>query len=160
MKKMTKSEVDVAKKNLSNVLSKFVKASASLLKPLESLNEEQIAALFTLGYSLRIFMSLEHITDKGDKAVLKNYKKVIDEICPPLGNIVIAKDPVFEAEVSYLSALAECEKEGKSEDECPKAWEFMAQIIMAEMKEVEEMRRELINIYNGMNPPRPFPWPI
>jgi len=159
MGKKSKQELENARKKLANELDKFVKASRNLLEPLKGLNDTQIAALVTLGYSMRVIMLAGRPTAKVDKVILSRFKEVVDEVCPPLGNVAISKDPCFEATVSYLSALKKCEDDGRDEDECFEAWGPGGQAVMCTMKELENMRGQLADIFGRLKPPRPFPWP-
>jgi len=159
MEKGRKKELEDARKKLANELDKFVKVSRNLLEPLKELNEYQIAALVTLGYSMRVIMLAGRPATKIPEGILARFKEVVDEVCPPLGKLVIPKDPCFEATVSYLSALAKCDAEGRTEDECWEAWGPGFQAVTCIMEELEEMRGKLADIFGRLKPPRPFPWP-
>lgn len=159
MEKKNKQELENSRQKLENELDGYVKVLGNLLEPLKELNETQVAALVTLGFSMRAIMLAGRPTARIDEGILARFKEVVDEICPPLGKVTISKDPCFEATVSYLSALKECEDEGRNEDECPKAWGYGAQAVMCTMKELEEMKGQLVDIFGRLKPPRPIPWP-
>jgi len=159
MKKKKKQEFENARQKLANELDKFVKVSRNLLEPLKGLNEIQVAALVTLGFLMRAITLAGRPTAKIDKRIMTRFKEVVDEICPPLGKVTISKDPCFEATVSYLSTLKKCEDEGRNEDECFEAWGYGASAVMCTMKELEEMKGQLADIFGRLKPPRPIPWP-
>jgi hypothetical protein len=161
MEKESKQKLDNARKKLSANLSRFVDASRKLLKPLKSLNDAQIAALFTLGYSMKIIMLVERPTTKIDKAIISRFKVIMDEICPSLGDIVISKDPCFESTLAYVSALGKCDKEGRSEDQCREAWQPGAESVNCAIRELENMRKQLKDIMDGIEPWEPWePFPL
>lgn len=161
MEKTDRQELENAREKLANELDEFVKASRNLLEPLKELNETQIAALVTLGFSIRVILLAGRPTANIDQGILAGFKEVVDEICPPLGKVAISKDPCFDATVSYVSALKKCKDEDppRDEDECFEAWGPGAQAVMCTMKELEEMKGQLADIFGRLKPPRPFPWP-
>ena len=162
MEKESIQKLDNGRKKLSANLSRFVDASKKLLKPLKSLDDAQISALFTLGYAMKIFMLIERPATKIDKALISRFKAIVDEICPPLGDIVTAKDPCFESTLAYVSALGKCEKEGRSEDQCPEAWQYGAESVNCAIRELENMRKQLKDLMDGIEPWEswePFPLP-
>ncbi|MFW9855004.1 MAG: hypothetical protein ACFFFG_08075 [Candidatus Thorarchaeota archaeon] len=161
MEKTTRQELKQARQKLANELDEFVKASRSLLEPLKELNETQIAAIVTLGYSMRVIFLAGRPTANLSQEILTDFKEVIDETCPPLGKVSLAKDPCLEATISYVAALAKCEAEDppRSEEECFEAWGAGAEAVMCTMKELEEMKERLADIFGRLRPPRPIPWP-
>ena len=160
MEKKDKQPLKNARQLLSNELHKFVKASGNLLEPLKELNDTQVAALVTLGFSIRIIMLAGRAATNLHKDILRDFKEVVDEICPPLGKVAIDQDPCFESTVSYVSALKSCEDEDppRDEEECFEAWGPGAQAVMCIMKELEDMRAQLGDLFGRLKPPRPFPW--
>src|SRR4030042_1211801 len=122
MKKATRKELDDAREKLSSTFHSLVKASKELLQPLKGLDEVQTAAVVTLAATMRIALLAGRASVGVDKGLLAQLEGTIDEFCPPIRSVSIAKDPCFEATVAYGSALAECEKTGQKEDECMDAW--------------------------------------
>lgn len=159
LEKKNKQELENARKKLAIEIDNYVKALGNLLKPLKDLNESQIAALIALGFSIRIIMLVRRPTTRIDEMIFKRFKEVIDDICPPLGKVTISKDPCFDATVSYLSSLKQCQHEGRDEDKCFEAWEPGAQALNCTMKELDRMKKQLLDIFERLNPPIPFQWP-
>lgn len=159
MEKGRKKELEDARKKLASELDKFMQVSRNLLEPLKELNEYQIAALVTLAYSMRVIMLARRPATKIPEGILARFKEVVDEYCPPLRELAISKDPCLEATLSYIEALKKCQDEGLTEDDCPDAWEHGGRAVMCTMKELEEMKGKLGDIFGGLKPPRPLPWP-
>jgi hypothetical protein len=161
MERNDRKELENARQKLANELDKLVKVSENLLAPLKAVNENQMAALVMLGFSVRLILLAGRPTANLDQRILEDFKVVIDDICPPLGEVAISKDPCFETSISYASALQQCQNEDppRDEDECFEAWGPGAQAVMCTMRELEEMRGRLEDIFGRLKPPRPFPWP-
>ena len=161
MEKKDRESLDKARQMLANELNKLAKVSGSLLEPLKDLDELQIAALVTFGHLIRIIQLAGRPTMNIDEGILNRLNGIIDGICPPLGRVELSRDPCFDASVSYASALQKCRDEDppRDEDECFEAWGPGAQSVMCTMRELEEMKGQLGDIFGRLRPPRPFPWP-
>ena len=160
MEKERKQELFEARKSLEKILGQVVGATGKLLEPLRKLSDEQRDAVVILGLIMRGIVLAKRPTTKMSEDILIQLKEEVDGICPPLGGVAISKDPCFEASVSYVSALKECEDEGRDEDECPDAWGPGYAAVMCTMKMIEEMKREIGTLLNRQKPPKPIPWPI
>jgi len=149
-----------ARESLEKSVGQIVAATSKLLEPLKELNDEQKDAVVTLGLLIQGITFAKRPPVMMSEDILIQFQEELNEICPPLGEITIAKEPCFEATVSYASAMQKCEDEGKSEEECPEAWGAGYQSIMCAMKKIEEIKDDIRNILDGQRPPKPIPWPI
>jgi hypothetical protein len=159
MKIKDKESLEKKKDELVKVLDQLVESSSEILKPLKNLDGLQIAALTTFGYLMRISMIAGRPVINIDSGSIGHLSKVIDEICPPMGKIDISMDPCLEASIAYASAMAKCEDEGIDESECYDAYGPAGQSIACAMKEIEDLKNQLKDIFKGLEPPKPFPWP-
>jgi hypothetical protein len=161
MEDKNRVSLDTARQELTNELDKLVKSSRNLLEPLRKLDELQIAALVMFGYLMRIIQLAGRPAANIDEGILNRLNGVIDEICPPLGRVVISKDPCFDASTSYVAALKKCRGEDppRSEDECFEAWGPGARAVMCTMRELEEMKGQMGDIGGRLKPPGPISLP-
>lgn len=160
MKKEERQKLLKARKSLEQSLKQVAVATGKLLEPLRGLSDEQRDSVVMLGLIMQGIALAKRPQAKMSEDILVQFKHEIDGICPPLGEVSISKDPCFEATVSYLSALKECEDEGRNEDDCPKAWGPGYQAVVCTMKMIEEMKREIGIRLGRQRPPKPIPWRI
>ena len=160
METRDKDELLDAGRSLEKSVSQLVGATSRLLEPLTNLNDEQRDAVVMLGLLMHGFALAKRPPTKMSENTLARFKKELDAICPPLGEVAISKEPCFEATVSYVSALKKCEDEGRSEEECFEAWGPGAQAVMCAMKMIEELKVEIGTLLGRQTPPKPIPWPI
>ncbi len=160
MEKGDRKKLQDARESLAESIVQIVTATPQLLKPLEGLSNEQKDAVAILGIMIQSIGLAKRPHTKISEAILTSFKEEIDGICPPLGAIAISEDPCFSATVEYLSALKECEDEGRDEEDCPDAWGPGGQAVMCAMDKIEEMKVEIGGLLGRQEPPKPIPWPI
>lgn len=160
METESRRELLEVRKSLEGILNHVVSATARLLEPLKGLSDEQRDAVVILGLVMRGIALAKRPPAKTSEAILVRFKEEINEICPPLGEVALSKDPCFEATVSYLLALKKCQDEGHNEGECPDAWGPGATAVMCTMKMIEEMKTDIGTLLGRQRPPKPVPWPV
>ena len=160
MKKGDREQLVSARKALAESLDQVVAAVGDFLAPLRKLTGEQRDAVVMLGLLMQSINLAKRPPAMTSQQVLTQFKEEIDKVCPPLGEVVISKDPCFEASVAYVSALTKCEDEGKSEAECFDSWGPGAQSVMCAMQAIDDLKTEIGEILGRQSPPRPSPWPI
>ena len=159
MEKEGKQKLLEARKSLEKNLSHVVGATSKLLAPLKELSDEQRDAVVMLGLLVDVIALAKRPTAKLSEGILMQFKDQVDGICPPLGEVAISKDPCLESTVSYVSALKECQDEGRDEDECPKAWGPGGAAVMCAMEKIETAKHEIGVMLGRQEPPKPIPWP-
>ena len=161
MKKSDMESLTKARQDINTEYKKFAKAAGQLLEPLKKIDDKQVAALATFGYLTRAIHLANRPSLSIDSGTLKQFTDLVDQICPPLGEVSIAKDPCFEASVAYASALVSCRNDDppRDEDECFEAWGNGAQAVMCAMQDIENMKGVIGGFLGGIRPPQPFPWP-
>jgi len=161
MGKQDRERLLEARKSLEISVGQVADATSRLLEPLRDLNDEQRDAVVMLGLLIQGIALIKRPPAMMSEDILLRFKEELDAICPPLGEVALSMDPCFDATVSYLSALKDCEDEGRSEAECPEAWGPGAQAVMCTMKMLEEKIKPAIGtLLGGQKPPKPIPWPI
>jgi len=160
MEKGDFAELQKARKAIDESFDQLIKATPQLLKPLDDLSPMQKDAVAILGMLVQSIGLAKRPHTKISDASMNVFKEVVDEICPPLGAITISEDPCFNATVDYLTALKECQDEGKDEEDCPDAWGPGGQAVMCAMEKIEEMKHEIGGLLGRQEPPSPIPWPI
>lgn len=149
-----------ARKSLESSVNQVVDATRELLEPLRQLNDEQRDAVVMLGLLMQGFALTRRPPARLREDISVRFQEQLDGICPPLGTAVIAKDPCFEATVAYVSALVDCEEDGRDEDECYDAWGPGFAAVTCAMEKIEQMKAEIGVMLARQEPPRPIPWPI
>lgn len=153
-------ELDESRSKLAAEFDEMVKASSILLEPLKELNDKQLAAVATLGYMLRFTTFARRPALKIDEDILSHFEKIVDDLCPPLGEMSFSRDPCFEASIQYAVALKKCkDDDNREEEECHEAWGHIADAVSCTMKEMQEMKGWLSDIFGRLDPPIPIPWP-
>jgi hypothetical protein len=160
MGKESKEQLLRARQSLEKSLIQVVDATGKLLEPLKALEDGQRDAVVMLGLLLQGMALAKRPPVRMRADIPARFKEELDAICPPLGTVAVSKDLCFEATVSYVSALATCENEGKDEDGCPEAWGPGAQSVMCVMEAIEEMKAEIGALLGKQKTPGPIPWPI
>ena len=95
MKKIELEKLEKEREVLAGSLEQMVDATKLLLKPLTKLSDEQRNAVAILGLLLHGMLLARRPANRTSTVLLNRCKEVIDEICPPLGRVVIEKDPCF-----------------------------------------------------------------
>jgi len=161
MDKASRQHLLDTRKSLKKNLSHVANATSKLLKPLKNLSSEQKDAVVILGLIMQSITSAKQPPVRmSNKVVLTQFREILDGICPPLGTVVITRDPCIDATVSYLLALKDCEDKGRKEADCPEAWEPGAEVSMCALKMVEEVKVEIGTLLRKRKHPMPIPWPI
>lgn len=158
-----KGDFRTDRESLKKEISGMVKATKELTGPLKTLDKDQIAAVTFLVLERDILMRASRKSAGLDEDLILSFKAAVESICPdfePILELSRFKDPCMEHEVAYVSALAKCEKDGRDEDECHEAWGPGAAAVLCTMKQIEDMKGHMIDIWEGFRGPRPFPWPV
>jgi hypothetical protein len=134
-------------------------ATKELLAPLKDLTVPQKDAVVALGLLARVASLGRRPSINVPQAVLEQFAADVDRVCPPLGKGAVSKDPCLEATLSYMSALKDCEEDGRTEDKCQEAWGPAAAALACVMKEIDGLKREIGERLGRQVPPRPIPWP-
>jgi len=164
MKKEKIEKLAEARKKVKGQLEQLVEATGYLLEPLKSLNEEQIAAVVTLGYLIQGVKVANYTAIKIGEDIILRFEKELSKVSPSLSDLAldigrITDRPCFDFEVAYLGALSKCEKEGQDEAHCPEAIEPGANLAICTMKYIEKLKGRIAEILRGLKQPRPKPWP-
>jgi len=162
MGELTWEEVSAQRDEVRKKMAAIVDASAALLAPLKGLTDEQRVAVVALGLMTRVITLAQRRDVRLDPALIERFGKEIDQYCPPLGAVAMSRtgDPCQDASLAYAQAITDCAKHGVDEQHCYKAYNSFGQMATCVLREVEGMRRVLGDLFNGLKPPRPFPFPI
>jgi hypothetical protein len=129
--------------------------------PLKTLNKQQQASVAALLILVRTAAEEQTLRPSSSRGPLATIWAELPEICPPLRSASFSRGDCFDAELAYASAMASCQREGKSDDECellasPEA----AAALSCKMKTLEKLAGIIGALPGRVWPPRPFPWPI
>lgn len=160
MEKEDRNKLQEARGSLAQSIDQIVNATPQFLEPLKDLSADQKGAVVILGMLVQSIALAKRPHTKVSEISLATFQREVDGICPPLGKIAIAEDPCFDATVSYISALKDCEDEGRDEEDCPEAWGPGAQAVMCAMEKINEMKRGIGELLGRQDPPKPIPWPV
>jgi hypothetical protein len=160
MKRQDRERLLDAIESLEHSVSQVAEATSSLLEPLRDLDDEQRDAVVMLGLLLQSIAFIKRPPAMMREDLLVQFKEELNAVCPPLGDAALSMDPCISATVAYLTALKDCEDDGKTEKDCPEAWGPGAQSVMCTMKMIEEMKSEIEIRLLGQRPPKPIPWPV
>jgi hypothetical protein len=142
-----------------DALAKQVAQSvAAVGQPLRTLNEDQMASVAALLVMTRAVAQSEQL---GSSVLGEAVWGGLTGICPPLPEGDLRLGSCMDEHIAYASAMARCEEDGKTEQECDRetAGEMQA-TVMCEMGRIEELRQAIGRIPGRRWPPGPFPWPI
>lgn len=147
------------RRRFAEELRQLADASGELLAPLRSLTEQQTAAVAILGYLWQIIALAKRPQFAIDEGILRQFQKEFIAICPPWEPDAISKDPCFDATIAYLSALMECEEDGRTEAECPDSWGPMGATIVCAMGRIQELKTKIGDLLPDWDSPWPDPPP-
>ena len=144
-------------------VARLVKASGQLLEPLRGLNEEQVASSVILSVlTMGVMKARSSSVNLGDEPV-RQLEVELGNISPGLSPVVdIERSFVFSSldeSVACATALARCDADGRSEEECGEAWGPCSEESLCIMRALEGLRGRISEILGGLRPPRPFPGP-
>jgi len=163
MEKEGKEKLAEARKKVKGQLEQLVEATGYLLEPLKKLNEEQIAAVVTLGYLVQGVKLAKYSAAKLGEEIVVRFEKELSKISPSLSPLardsLITDRPCFSSELAYAEAMAKCEKEGKDEAHCYDAQAAMSGMASCMMKHLLQIKGRIVDILGRLKPPRPKPWP-
>ena len=158
MEKEMRGKLEGFRDKLTKKINQWVNVIPNLLEPLKDLKENQMAAVVALGFLTRWFMVANAPAVKLGADIVARFKTEIDTVCPDFSK-VLTRDPCFEAEIEYATAMSKCKEEGRDEDECHEAWGPGARAVQCTMEELEILGQKIKDIYRRLTPPRPIPWP-
>ncbi|MCW4048417.1 MAG: hypothetical protein NWE89_01640 [Candidatus Bathyarchaeota archaeon] len=148
--------------SLSKEIKAMVSATEAMVKPLKTLDKRQIAAVNLFILERDALMGALMEAGKLDAGLVREFSNAVVSICPDLEPVVVGSrfaDPCMDHHVAYATAMARCEEDGKSEDECDDAIGPGAAAVMCEMDQLLEIKRVMEDLWIKIPEPRPFPWP-
>ncbi|UCD16452.1 MAG: hypothetical protein JSV44_08270 [Candidatus Zixiibacteriota bacterium] len=149
-----------ASTRLEHELQVFAQATKEIMAPLQGLDEKEMAAVAALLVMRENMASMQamdtELKDGFVKAVNSQLVVVSPSLAYTAGRASI-HGACLDESIAYASALANCEKEGKEEDECPQAWVAGAAEIDCVMKALEGSRGFIVEIFGDLEPPLPIP---
>ena len=153
-----------ARETLTAETDQLVKVTKHIAAPLKNLSEEQVASTVALWYLAQGIALAHSPTVTLPEGIATRFKDEIGTVSPGLTRVVDASSIRFACSdemVACVMALAGCENEDppRSEEECFESWGPCAEQTMCLMRELEAMRGRINDIFGGLRPPRPIPWP-
>lgn len=149
-----------ARASLQRSVGELLGATGTLLKPLRHLEPDQRDAVVALGLLMQDCAIARRPASRLDPALVARFAKELEVISPVLGEAVLSRDPCLESNSAYVSALAKCESEGKTEDQCRAAWVPGAQAVACAMARIEATKGIIEQMLGAQMPPKPTPWPV
>ncbi len=144
-----------------SVGGQFLQSLRLIGKPLKGLTEEQHASVAALLLVTRVVTEQQLTQQLAGGTLLESFWTDLPEVCPPLRSITLTRGGCLDEDIAYVSALARCHDEGKSEDECEReAAPEAAAAVTCHMRQIEALAGIIRNIQGKRWPPGPFPWPI
>lgn len=133
-------------------------------EPLKNLSEEQVASVIALSYLAQGIALANSPTVTLPEDIETRFKDEIGSVSPGLSRVGDASSiflACFDQSVACASALASCRNEDppRSEEDCFESWGPCGQEVMCWMRELEAMRGRINDIFGGLRPPKPIPWP-
>lgn len=144
------------RKQLAGRVHELADKSGELLAPLRSLTEEQATVVAILGYLWQISALARRPQFAIDKNILRRFQDQFITICPQLPPDFVMGDPCFNAMVDYGVALAKCEGENRTEEECHESWGPLHDSLACAMAKIEELGERLKEM---VQPGGEEPWP-
>lgn len=150
-----------AKAQYDTLAKQMVQSLAYIGEPLKDLTDEQMASVAALLAMTRVAAQSEGLEAVASASLSEGFWVELPEICPPMPEVIQLKlGGCLGEELAYATAMARCEDEGKSEDECEReAAPELSAAVMCRMRQIEEMRGIIGRIPGRRWPPDPFPWP-
>lgn len=125
--------------------------------PLRTLNPEQQASLAALlAVTREVAQASVVLGERGDRLTTA-LRAELQDICPPMRQMPPSAG-CLDADVAYMSALAECDRDGRDESECPAAWEAGAASFECHLRAFETLVAAIRVLPGRRWPPQPFPW--
>lgn len=135
----------------------FRQALKSVGEPLKRLSPEQQASVAALVLMTRVATEQQFARSK----LLQGLWTDVPDFCPALRSVSFSRGGCLDAEIAYASAMAKCEADGKSEDECDRQTApELAATVSCQMRELQALAGIIHGIPGRAWPPGPFPWPI
>lgn len=159
-----RAKLTEAREKLEQQAAQMVKVTKHIAVPLKNLSEEQVASTVALWYLAQGIALAHSPTVTLPEGIATRFKDEIGTVSPGLTRVVDASSIPFACSdemVACVMALAGCENEDppRSEEECFESWGPCAEQTMCLMRELEAMRGRINDIFRGLRPPKPIPWP-
>ncbi len=156
-------QLQEARQRVRDDVARLIKATGQLLEPLRDLNEEQVASSVILSLlAMGVMKARSSSVNLGDEAV-RQLEAELENISPGLSLVVdIERSLMFaclDETIACAVALAQCEADGISEEECIESWGPCSREFLCIWGALKGLRVSISEILGGLKPPRPSPWP-
>ena len=153
-----------AREKLIKEVDRYIAVTENVASPLAKLNEDQIASIVALSYIARSVELVHSPNTRLARNTTIRFKDKLDSISSGLGRVTEVKSPIFaciEESIGCVTALASCDSEDppRSEEECFESWGPCAEELSCVWGRLEAMKGRINDIFGGLRPPRPIPWP-
>ena len=153
-----------ARDKLAKEVERYIAVTGNVAEPLAKLNEEQVASVVALSYIARS-VELAHLAStRLPQGTVTQFKDKLVSISPGLGRIVDVESPTFacmDESLACVIALAGCASEDppRGDEECYESWGPCAEHLYCLWPKLEAGKGRINDIFGGLKPPKPIPWP-
>lgn len=147
---------------LDKNLRQMALATKQIVAPLKALTAEEMVSVVSL---IMVSNNLAAARAGGiefEKEIREIFARELEAISPGLGKAILPgsyRGGCWDQSIAYVSALVSCEEDGRSEAECWEAYGLSEALMACEMKEMAKLKEEIKDLWGGLKPPKPDPWP-
>ncbi|MEE9555403.1 MAG: hypothetical protein V3W18_14035 [candidate division Zixibacteria bacterium] len=156
------AEKKAAAVKLDKNLRQMAMATKQIAAPLKALTPEEMVSVASL---IMVSNNLTAARAGGiefEKEIREIFVAELVAISPELGKAVapgIFGGACWDQSLAYASAMASCEKDGTSEEDCWEANGALGTLMGCEQREMARLKEEIKDLWGGLKPPKPDPWP-
>ncbi|MCZ6690898.1 MAG: hypothetical protein O7H41_15000 [Planctomycetota bacterium] len=139
-------------------------ATKSIANSLKGLEEEELAAVAALVLVSERVGALQATRMGRELEIPGRFTAELQAVSPILGrasnSFVSALLACADEMIAYGVAMSACLEEHEDETECPDVWVADANLMDCQMDQLMKTRVFVVDLFQKLEPPKPFPWPF